>query len=300
MIDRRWWRAVALTLLASLACVLLGFWQLDRRESRLSTISVVQDNWGAAPRALGDVLPSDGSPLGERLEFTPVDVSGTYDPAGTLLVRNRPQDGVFGYLVLVPLRLDAASGGGVLVVNRGWIPPGEDGAAPREVPAPPQGRVRDVVRLRAPEPADGRSAPRGQVQRVDLAGTVRDSLAAEEAGDAGLITAAYGQLAAEAPQPPRAPALAREPDADPGPHLGYSVQWFVFAAGMWVLLAVQVRRSRAEEEAVLAGLPSPGKAARARSAARRRVDEDTEDAALDAAEHRAAVLAGHDGPVRSP
>lgn len=293
MIDRRWWRAVALTVVASVACVLLGFWQLDRRESRLATISVVQDNWDAPPLSLPAVLPPAGGSLGERQEFTPVDVAGTYEPTGTLLVRNRPQGGVFGYLVLVPLRLDAASGGGVLMVNRGWIPPGENGAAPDEVPRPPSGEVRDVVRLRAPEPADGRSAPRGQVQRIDLEGTVRDALDVEGAVDAGLVTAAYGQLAAESPRPSRAPALAPEPDADPGPHLGYSVQWFVFAAGMWVLLAVQVRRSRAEEEAVLAGLPSPGKAARARSAARRRVDEDAEDAALDAAERR-AVLTGNE------
>lgn len=296
MIDRRWRRAVALTLVASVACVLLGFWQLDRRASRLETIAVVQGNWDASPRSLAQVLPAGSAPLGERREFTPVAVSGTYDPAGTLLVRNRPQDGVFGYLVLVPLRLDAASGGGVLVVNRGWIPPGESGAAPGEVPAPPQGEVRAVVRLRAPEPADGRSAPRGQVQRVDLGGTVRRALRAEgvQGLDADLVTRAYGQLATESARSPVAPTLALEPDADPGPHLGYSVQWFVFAAGMWVLLGVQVRRSRAEEDAVLAGLPSPGKAARARSAARRTVDEDAEDAALDAAELRAAVLTPHD------
>lgn len=294
MIDRRWWRAVALTLVASVACVLLGFWQLDRRESRLATIDVVQGNWDAPPRSLVDVLPPGGAALGERAEFTPVDVRGTYEPAGTLLVRNRPQDGVFGYLVLVPLRLDAASGDGVLMVNRGWIPPGGNGAAPDEVPPPPRGEVRDVVRLRAPEPADGRSAPRGQVQRVDLGGTVREALVTEGAPSADLVTGAYGQLAAESPRPSVVPALAIKPDADPGPHLGYSVQWFVFAAGMWVLLGVQVRRSRAEEEAVLAGLPSPTKAARARSAARRRVDEDAEDAVLDAAERRAAVLASHD------
>ena len=278
-------RAVALTLVASVACVLLGFWQLDRREGKLEKIAVVAGNWDAAPRSLGDVLPPARARLGERQEYTPVAVSGTYDPAGTLLVRNRPQDGVYGYYVLVPLRLDDAAGT-VLVVNRGWIPPGEDGAAPDEVPAPPEGVVDVVARLRAPEAADGRSAPPGQVQRIDVGGTVRRALAAEDVVDGGLVTAAYGQLASESPTPARAPLAVPEPDADPGPHLGYSVQWFVFAAGMWVLLAVQVRRRRAEEEAAAAGRPSPASAARERARARRRVDEDAEDALLDAAERR--------------
>ena len=286
MSGRRWYRAVALTLVASVVCVLLGLWQLDRREGRLASIAVVQGNWDAAPRALRDVLAGSGARLGRTQEYTPVAVTGRYEPSRTLLVRNRPQDGVFGYYVLVPLRLDAASGGGVLMVNRGWIPPGEDGAAPDDVPAPPSGEVRDVVRLRPPEAPDGRGAPRGQVQRIDVGGTVRRAVAAEGGVGGGLVTAAYGQLVSESPGPARAPVPVPEPDADPGPHLGYSVQWFVFAAGMWGLLAVQVRRSRAEEEAAAAGLPSPASAARERARARRRVDEDAEDALLDAAERR--------------
>ena len=278
-------RAVALTLVASVGCVLLGFWQLDRREGKLEKIAVVAGNWDAAPRSLPDVLPPGRTRLGERQEYTPVAVSGTYEPSGTLLVRNRPQGGVYGYYVLVPLRLDDAAGT-VLVVNRGWIPPGEDGAAPDEVPAPPGGVVDVTARLRAPEAADGRSAPPGQVQRIDVGGTVARAPAPEGAVEGDLVTGAYGQLVSESPSPALAPVTVPEPDADPGPHLGYSVQWFVFAAGMWVLLAVQVRRRRAEQEAEAAGAPSPAALARQRARARHRVDEDVEDALLDAAERR--------------
>ncbi len=282
---RRWGRAIAVTLVASVACVLLGLWQLDRREQRLARIAEVEGNYDAAPVALGSVLGSPRAPLPAGEQYTPVAVSGEYAPDSTLLVRNRPLDGAYGYLVLTPLVLDGADapgGGGpaVLVVDRGWIPAGPDGSRPAGVPAPPQGRVDVVARLRPPEPADTRTAPAGQVQRVDLDGSVADGLAGSGL-DAALVTGAYGQLVAEDPRPAVNPALPPRPPADEGPHLGYSLQWFVFAAGLGAFLVVHGRRVGRDEAAT----PQEGATARA---PRPRRDEDAEDAALDAAEHRAA------------
>ncbi len=282
---RRWWRPVALTLVVSLGCVLLGLWQLDRREGKLARIAQVTANYDTPPVALPLALP--GAVLAPGAEYTPVAVTGTYAPQATLLVRNRPLGGVFGYLVLVPLRLDAASGGGALLVDRGWIPQGDDGSRPDAVPDPPSGPVSVVARLRPPEPGDDRGAPTGQVTRIDLTGSVSAAL-----GDAGLRTGAYGQLVTEDPRPPVAPALPPRPQADEGPHLGYSLQWFVFAAGLWGFLAVHVRRTRRDEQAPPDPAdPAAGADAERRRAARarRRRDEDAEDAALDAAEARATA-----------
>lgn len=301
---RRWWRAVALTLVASVACVLLGFWQIDRREQRLARIAEVEANYDAEPVALGSVLPDTGSPLPQGAEYTPVSVTGTYDPSATVLVRNRPLDGRYGYLVLVPLELAGppdASGSPdrVLVVDRGWIPSGPDGSAPASVPVPPTGTVRVVARLRPPEPPDTRSAPQGQVQHIDLAGSVTASLGGAAAQ--GLVTGAYAQLAVEEPAPAQRPALAPEPPADEGPHLGYSIQWFVFAAGMWAFLVVHVRRVAADEAAATSHGEDAGRAlstgtarvtgARTRRPPRPRRDEDAEDALLDAAEAAAGTPA---------
>jgi cytochrome oxidase assembly protein ShyY1 len=280
---RRWGRAVALTLVASVVCVLLGLWQLERREQKLARIAEVEANYDAAPVPVAQVLPAASSPLPGGAVHTPVAVSGTYAPAGTLLVRNRPLDGNYGYLVLVPLVLDDASGGGVLVVDRGWVRPGPDGSRPGAVPPPPSGPVSVVARLRPPEAGDDRGAPAGQVQRIDLAGSVAAALrpALGEQEVRGLRTGAYGQLAAEQPRPATHPALPRRPAPDEGPHLGYSLQWFVFAAGMWAFLVVHVRR--ASRDAAPAPLEAPPAARPARP--RRVRDEDVEDAAMDAAEH---------------
>ncbi len=288
MTGARWVRPVALTLVASLVCVLLGFWQLERRATRLATIAVVEAGFDADPQSFSRVLGPPGSTFDDVDEYTPVRVRGVYDEQGTLLVRNRPLEGTYGYYVLVPLELRGDDAGTTLLVNRGWIPSGASGRAPDSVPRPPGEEVEATVRLRAPEPGDGRQAPEGQVQRVDLAGSVTDALLGEEGvGDGSrLETRAYGQLAAEDPRPSDAPLLLPEPDTDPGPHLGYSVQWFVFAGGMWVLLVVHVRRTLRDERDGDAGPAAGHPRVPHGQRSRRRADEEAEDALLDAAEQR--------------
>ncbi|SDQ43640.1 SURF1 family protein [Quadrisphaera sp. DSM 44207] len=278
----QWLRALALTAAVSAACVLLGLWQWDRREERLARIARVQANYAGDPVALRQVLAGPDDRLAADEEWTPVLVRGQYQPEATVLVRNRPLPGAerYGYLVLVPLRLDD---GTALLVDRGWIPAGPTGEAPSQVPAPPSGQVSVLARLRPPEPADDRSAPAGQVQRIDLAGSVRTELeAAAAAGPAaaaeGLVTGAYGVLVREDPPPAQAPAPAAAPSRDSGPHLAYTVQWFVFAAGAWVFFGVQLRRSAADPQEPR---PSPRPAR-----ARRPSDEEHEDALLDAAASR--------------
>ena len=288
MSGRRWYRAVALTLVASVACVLLGFWQLDRREGKLARIAVVEGNWDAAPRALPDVLAPSGARLAGTQEYTPVAVTGTYERSSTVLVRNRPQDGVFGYYVLVPLRLDPASGGGVLVVNRGLDPPRAGrGRSGRRAGATVGRRER---RGAPASPRGGRRARRpreGQVQRIDVGGTVRRAVAAEGGVDGDLVSGGLRPAGLGVPEPgARARARARagrRPRSPPG------------------LLGAVVRLRRRDVGAARgAGAAQPRRggggrrgpalarlsAARERARARRRVDEDAEDALLDAAERR--------------
>ncbi|MGQ7296017.1 SURF1 family cytochrome oxidase biogenesis protein [Quadrisphaera sp. KR29] len=284
LLQRRWLRAIALAVLFTLACLALAHWQWERRTERVAAIGLVRANYDRAPTALADALPVGATALPAQRTWTPVAVSGTYLPAATLLVRHRQhaQDG-YGYEVLVPLRLDD---GRVLVVDRGWLPPDPATAdAPSAVPAPPAGRVSAVVRLRPAEPVDGRSAPLGQVQAVDLAGTVADGVrsAAGAATAQALVTAAYGELerGSEAPAPSSSPAAADRPSQDEGPHLGYTVQWLLFAVAAWVFLVVHLRRAAYEAD-VAAGRREPRAELVVRDPDRPPTDEEVEDAAVEA------------------
>lgn len=293
LLQRRWLRAIALCALFTAACLALAHWQWDRRAERVAAIDLVRSNYDRAPVPLSSVLPSgsDGSTgpalLPAQLTWTPVAVRGTYLADATLLVRHRQHaDDGFGYEVLVPLRLDD---GRVLVVDRGWLPPDPATAdAPSAVPAPPRGTVTAVVRLRPSEPVDGRSAPPGQVQAVDLSGTVAAGVRAS-AGDgaaAQLVTAAYGELEAGSEQPapsssPPPPAAPDEPSQDEGPHLGYTVQWLLFAVGAWVFLVVHLRRAAYEAD-VAAGRRERRAELVVRDPNRPPTDEEVEDAAVEA------------------
>jgi len=271
---RRWLGYLTLVVLFAVVCGLLSWWQFARNDEAAERIRQIEDNWDAAPRPLDEVLASPRAGFDPADTWTPVELSGEYLAGSTLLVRNRPRDGRPGFEVLVPFRL---ADGGIVIVDRGWLPVGERQAErPDVVPPPPAGAQTIVVRLRAGEPAvPGRSAPAGQVATIEL------PRIAELLGDE-VYTGAFGLLASEPDSADEdRPALADRPAADPGPHLSYAVQWILFAvmAAAALVWAVwnerRVRRLSAEEREAM-------RASAARRRARRDVDATAEDALLDA------------------
>jgi cytochrome oxidase assembly protein ShyY1 len=215
-------------------------------------------------------------------------LTGTYLAAEELLARNRPHGGTSAFEVLVPFRLDD---GRVLLVDRGWVAPGEDQPEPDAVPAPPSGDATVTVRLRPGEalPSSGRSAPEGQVPTINL-GLVADALPAD-VGDA-LEQSAYGVMVSEDPAPATAPSALEPPSDDPGPHLSYAIQWILFAVMGFIFIGYVIRTERRHrredaEDAEAAELAAErtDAAPAASPAARRGRDRDAEDedALLDAA-----------------
>ncbi|WP_336921165.1 SURF1 family cytochrome oxidase biogenesis protein [Aquipuribacter sp. SD81] len=245
----RWLAGLAVAVVFALVCVWLAQWQLDRRVQRAERNAAVLANYDAAPtdlRGLADVAAAGVEP---EEEWVPARVSGRYRPEDTVLVRNRPQERANGYLVAVPFDVSAPDDGlprGLLVV-RGWVPSGSDAARPESVPAPPPGEVGLVVRLRATESPATRGAPPGQTYRLDVPALLPGR---------GSLTEGYGVLATEDGAPPAGLRTVPRPDVDPGPHLAYGVQWYLFAvAGLaiWVVLA---RRAGRDEEQETAGAPA--------------------------------------------
>jgi len=267
----RWGLYVLIAIAFAVACVFLSNWQFERNESRAADIALVEQNYDATPVPLHDLIPATGQ-FDPDDEWRPVLLRGEYLTDEQVLVRNRPHGGTSAFEVLVPFR-DAD--GRILIVDRGWVPPGE-GTAPYAVPSPPTGTTEVVVRVRPGEqlPRSGRSAPEGQVPTIHL-----PTVAAGIAGD--VITGAYGQLVEENPAPADGLGAFDAPGEDPGPHLSYAIQWILFGVMGFVFIFYMIRTEiqKIREDA-------EGRPATPKKAHRRDRDADVEDELLDEVETR--------------
>lgn len=282
----RWAIYITLAVVFAIACAFLSNWQFSRNQERSAQLELVERNYDADAVPLAELI-ADGDGLDPADEWRPVVLRGTYLADDALLVRNRPHGGTSAFEVLVPFRVDD---GRVLLVDRGWVPPGQDQPVPDAVPAPPDGPATVVVRLRPgePLPASGRGAPDGQVPTINL-GLVAESLS-PAAGDA-LERSAYGVMVSEEPAPASTPNALEAPSDDPGPHLSYAIQWILFAIMGFVFIGYVIRterRHRREDAADAEDVPAEraeatDAAAAAPSRRRRDRDAEDEDALLDAA-----------------
>ncbi|GAA1725817.1 SURF1 family cytochrome oxidase biogenesis protein [Microcella frigidaquae] len=269
-LTRRWLGWLAFTTLFAVVCVGLAQWQWARRLEAVAEIRVVAQNWDAPPVALTEVLPGD-APLDPAAEWTPVVLEGEYLVDEQLLVRNRPFGGRPGFEVLTPLLLDS---GAVFIVNRGWVPTGDEQDSPDAVPAPPEGPVEVIARLKPGEPTiAGRGAPEGQIATIHLPEL------AERVSGGPVIEGAYGLLDREQPASAERPVAALRPVADEGPHLSYTFQWYLFALLGFIGFGWALRHEHRVLRAAESGEPI------APPRRRRRVgptDDEIEDALLDA------------------
>jgi cytochrome oxidase assembly protein ShyY1 len=269
--SRRWAGYLALTILFAVVCVGLGNWQLDRRGQALAELARIDANFDSDPVALREALPELES-FTEDQKWMQVEMTGTYLSDDELLVRNRPLNINPGFEVLTPLLL---ADGTVFVVDRGWLPTGEDQNAPDVVPAAPTGQVSVVARLKAGEPVlAGRSATGNQIATIHLPDV------AERLGEP-TFTGAYGLMVTESPSAAERPTVVAKPIRDEGPHLSYAFQWYVFALLGFIGLAWSARQ---EYRGV--NIDDPEERVRAterarRQAAKPRSDSEVEDELLE-------------------
>jgi cytochrome oxidase assembly protein ShyY1 len=256
LFTKRWMGYLALTVVFAIVSSFFGLWQWDRRGQAVAAINVLEANWDRVPQEL---VSAEGlSPTSDQ--WTPVLIRGEYAPQDQILVRTRPRGGQVGFEVLVPLRSDT---GFTVVVNRGWIPTGESRDFPDLVPEAPAGEVSVVARIKPGEPTlRGRGAPEGQLPSIDLG-------AMENAVGYDLETKFFLLLESETPQSAVAPLLSLRPVLDEGPHLSYTLQWFVFAL-LALIAFVALLRQEARQEAGIAPIEKTKK-----------TDADEEDALLD-------------------
>ena len=169
------------------------------------------------------------------LLFRRVVLDGGYDDARTIIIAGRSLRGVPGVHVLTPMRM----GGAAVLVNRGWMPSAD--AASIEVDSIRESPPQELPALLTPFPEDF-----GHPIRADSFQRVWHQM------DGRLLRSQfpYPVLPVVAqilpyPDQPQYPVRLKAPELDEGPHLGYAIQWFSFAAIAivgWLALLITRRR----------------------------------------------------------
>jgi cytochrome oxidase assembly protein ShyY1 len=249
--SRRWLIALSFAILFAVACVLLGQWQWHRHEDKAAKAQRVNSHYLASPVPLSRVLAGPRAGLPRAEEWTLVTATGRYAGQSLMLVRNRPNHGVFGYEVVVPLALgDGAS----LLVDRGWIPNGRSAADPSPVPATPAGDINVTGWLRVGEPSFGRQMPTGQLASINIP----EARAQTGASLYGAYLIARDEAGTPGQQIVR-PLALEQPDTGEGPHLAYALQWWLASPVGFVLVFFGVRRELLDDSGATA--PASGRAA---------------------------------------
>ena len=231
----KWVGFAALMVALSAIMVGLGFWQLDRYHLHHG-VNVRIDRANATAPVPIDTVIARTRPATAAQAWARVSVTGTYDPARTVIARDRSVNSTVGFEILVPLDL---ADGSTIMVDRGWIPPGTgNGLTAPPFAAVPAGPVTVTGRIHLPESKGEKPIEiNGQttVRRIDprmIAPTI------------GLTSAYTDYLLLDEQNPPAAAGFTRIPADRQNSWLnaGYTVQWWVFSALALVLFAWAARR----------------------------------------------------------
>lgn len=155
-------------------------------------------------------------------QWRSVTVTGSFSPEHELLLRNRYENGKYGFGVIT---LFTAVSGEIFWVDRGWIQAGKDAKTPPKSEATGIAQVTITARLRTNDlnnriqgsffaiPNNGKS----ELQNWDKSQSVKTSNFSLD-----LLKASDQRLTPKFPNP--------LPELTDGPHFAYAFQWFLFAA----------------------------------------------------------------------
>lgn len=205
----------------------LGRWQLQRADEKKE----MQRNFD-----LGEKLPAQDVELPSQVrslaEYRRVKLTGVFDSDRTFFLDNRIHQGRAGFHVIAPIRL---TGGGEVLVNRGWI--AKSGLA-TDLPAlkTPVGviRIEGVVR-----PLTGRHIELANQKAAKIWQNISNERVSEAFGPQIPMRLIYQYNDIS-------DGLVRvwdRPDFGVDKHLGYAGQWFLMCVTMFIIwIVLNVRR----------------------------------------------------------
>ena len=208
--------------LVAATCIRLGLWQLDRLEQKRARNHVAAARMAEAPTDVDRLRADDGDAAWRRIRLT-----GSCE-GGTIVLAARSRHGSPGVHLLCRFR---TAGGRVLLLDRGWLPSADARSVePEQLAAAPRDTTLEAFAIPFPEGA-ARPASAAVIYRLNRAQAVA-ATGVELPGWYAQATGPNDVL----------PVPADPPTLDEGPHLGYAVQWFSFAAiGLigWIVLVAR-------------------------------------------------------------
>jgi surfeit locus 1 family protein len=236
--------ATVLVIAASAVCARLGIWQLDRLSQRRAFNQRV-----TTVREMPELTLPSSEPLLNQ-EYRSVHASGTYDFGDQIAIRNQFHNGEYGFHLVTPLMLDGGQSTDgalrqVVLVDRGWIPAAGNGSSADWSKYDVSGdvSVEGVVRLSELPPSFAGLAeptPSADQGTVDFWTVIDIARLQKQIGYPVLPIYVQQISPAHAGEPPIPEPLTL--DLSQGPHLGYAIQWFGFAALFAIGYPLYVRR----------------------------------------------------------
>lgn len=223
-----WFTVFTVVVLAVLAG--LGTWQLQRLEWKRGLTVQRAAALAAPPLSIGRV-PSDW----KTAEFRRVRATGRFVHGREMRVSPRIHRGRAGHHVITPLRLD---GGGIVLVDRGWVPLDRADPARRL-----EGQVRGRVAVEGILRAGGRSNRWVPDNDPEMgAWHYMDVSAMAAAAGLGAVKP-FAIEAGAAPNPGGLPVGGRTRTGYVNNHLQYAITWYALAASLiGVYIAFHLRR----------------------------------------------------------
>ncbi len=232
------WLLTGLTFAAVTLFLALGYWQLRRAEEKQALLDLQQR------QLQRPAIKLQGKETLEAVgRYRQVLVTGTWDPDHQILLDSRTYQGKVGYEVLTPLEI---GGGRVVLINRGWVPLQEN-----------RDQLPDIAIERRKVTVRGRTDhfPRmgmylqGMRELSPGWPSVVQELVPNVIGDRLNKHVLAFQIKMDADLPDGYVRQWKLDYIKPQRHIGYALQWFLFAAtavGLWLWFGF--KRAREDEK----------------------------------------------------
>jgi surfeit locus 1 family protein len=217
-----------IALLLIVLCAWAAQWQYHRGVDRHARNTVIEERIAKEPLALSKVE----SNLADY-EWQAISATGRFDPNTQILLRNRYNEGKYGYEVLTLFTSDESQN---FWVDRGWVEAGATATTAPVVTPVPESRVSITGRLRLDS-----SLPRGSFFALPGKG---QGLVSELNAQSQLDTEKFYIDLLSGSEPELTPAVSAQlPELSDGPHMAYALQW-IFFGGLVIYGRVLIRRAR--------------------------------------------------------